>query len=220
MTLLRQLSSQSGDRTEEANREVAGQCLIEPALLAEIDAGLDSPDAALVGDCAEVFTLVADARPEWVAPYAPRLVALLTHKTTRVRWEATHALALVAALVPDVITPLLHQLAEALRHDKSTIVRDYTVEIVAHYAKTGVEAARAAMPLLQEALTLWDGKHAARALNSLGHVAERLPSRAADIHHIAQAYLNHPRGVARKAAKRLAKQTAEILNDVHSSPLD
>ena len=54
-----------------------------PALLDEIAAGLKSGDAALMGDCAEVMTKLAEEKPEWVAPYARALAGLVTHKIAR-----------------------------------------------------------------------------------------------------------------------------------------
>ncbi len=112
MGVLQQLSSQAGDRSEYSNRKVALRCLDQPELLAEIAAGLDSRDVKLVGDCAEVLTMVAETRPDLIAPYAKKLAVLLAHKTTRVRWEAMHALALVASQVPRVIASLLPRLAK------------------------------------------------------------------------------------------------------------
>jgi len=143
MGILDQLSSQIGDRTEEANRKVVALCLARPVLLAEIAAGLTSNDAALIGDCAEVLTKVAEAWPELVVPHAKALTMLLNHKTTRVRWEVMHALALLASSVPKVIAPLLPRLKEILHSDSSTIVRDHAVDTIGNYAMTGKRAAQA-----------------------------------------------------------------------------
>ncbi len=209
MTLLSQLSSQVGDRTEYSNRKVVLACLDKPAQLAEIAHGLESKDAALLGDCAEVMTQVAELHPEWVAPHARALAALLTHKTTRVRWESMHALALVAMLAPKVIAPLLPQLGEMIRCDSSVIVRDHAVDAIANYAKTSPRAARAAYPYLKQALIAWDGKQAAHALNGLINVASVLPELSGELHTIGIRYLNHHRGVVRKAAKMLVKTTME-----------
>lgn len=203
MSIIQQLSSQVGDRTEEANREAAAQCLTDPSLLPEIAAGLHSPNVALIGDCAEVLTMVAAQRPDWIAPYAAELATLLTHKNTRARWEASHALALVAHLAPAVVAPLLPQLAETLHKDKSTIVRDYTIDMLGNYGRTSTSAAQATLPLLQESLALWDGKHAARILTALAQLAERLPSRSAEIQAIGQRFTDHPRSSVKKAAKQL-----------------
>jgi hypothetical protein len=82
MSILSQLSSQVEDRSEYSNRKVVIQCLDDPNLLAEIAEGLNGTNAALVGDCAEVMTQVAEQHPEWVAPYTVALSALFKHKTT------------------------------------------------------------------------------------------------------------------------------------------
>lgn len=203
--ILAQLSSQLNDRTEAANRAVAEQCLRQPELLKEIAGALVEADANLVGDCAEVLTKVAETDPGLVAPYAEKLVPLLAHATTRVRWEAMHALALVAGRTPKLMHKLLPQLQALLRQDKSTIVRDYAVEALAAHASTGKAAAERAFPLLAEALTVWQGKHAARALNGLAHVAAQAPQHAAAIRTLAYAHLGAGRGVTRKAAKALLK---------------
>ena len=97
-----------------------------------------------MGDCAEVMTEVAKVPPEWVAPYAPLLPELLAHKKTRVRWEAMHALALVAAHIPESVCPLLPRLDGLIHNDESTIVRDHAIDAVANYAQVSPRAAEAA----------------------------------------------------------------------------
>lgn len=205
MSVLAQLSSQVGDRSQEANRRVVAQCLADPALLSEIATGLPSQDTALAGDCAEVLTQVAEQEPALVAPHAAALVPLLAHRNTRVRWEAAHALALAAALVPEIIAPLLPRLAEIIRRDPSVIVRDYAVDAIGNYARTGPAAAQAAHPILREALALWEGKHVGRALNGLRNVASAEPDLADELRAIGQQYLDDRRAVVRKAAKALIR---------------
>jgi hypothetical protein len=124
-----------------------------------------------------------------------------------VRWEVTHALALVAASAPQVIAGLLPRLADIIRSDSSTIVRDYAVDVLSNYATTGSEAARRAYPLLEDALTLWGGKHAARALNGLRVVGLVAPEMADELHKLAQGCLDDRRGVVRQAAKSLMRAT-------------
>lgn len=205
MSILDQLSSQVGDRTEKSNLRVALQCSANPALLDEIAGGLKSDDAALAGDCAEVMTKLAEEKPEWVAPYAGALAALVTHKTRRVRWESIHALALTAALVPKTIARLLPRLAEIIRSDSSVIVRDYAIDAVGNYAGTSKRAARAAYPILVEALTVWGGKHAAHALRGLGNVARAAPDLAGEVQSLALRYHDAGRSVVRQAARALLK---------------
>jgi hypothetical protein len=203
MTILNQLSSQVGDRTEYSNRKVVLKCLEEPTLLDEIVRGLKGTDAALLGDCTEVLTMVAEGHPEWVAPHVKQIADLLAHKTTRVRWEAIHALALVAALKPKVIEALLPQLGEMIRCDASVIVRDYAVQAIGNYAATSPRAAQAAFPYLKQALVAWEGKQAGHALNGLAKVAAAAPKLRHQLRPIGVEYAFHRRGVVRKAAKAL-----------------
>jgi hypothetical protein len=205
MSILNELSSQAGDRTEQSNLKVAAQCAARPSLLDEISGGLNGTDAALAGDCAEVFTEVAKQAPDLVVPYAKSLTGLLAHPTTRVRWEAMHALALIARLAPDAIAPILPRLGEMIRDDTSVIVRDYAVDAVGSYAATSPKAARAAYPILMEALTVWDGKQAAHALNGLAHVASAVPSLDNELLATGIRYHDSGRGIVQKAAKALIK---------------
>lgn len=203
--ILSRLSSQSGDKTEQSNIEVAQMCLENPELLDEIAEGLSRSDVNLIGDCVEVFTKVAQSRPELITPHVEKLARLMDHKKTRVRWEAMHAIALVSPLLPDIIAQYFDRLIEMLRTDTSTIVRDYAVDAIGNYARTGADSAHAAYPILTETLKLWEGKHAARALTGLGFVAQSAPELRDDIMVIAQEYITHGRGVVQKAAKTLVK---------------
>ena len=205
MSVLTKLSSQVGDRSEYSNRKVVLECLDDPGLLDEIAAGLLNKDAALVGDCAEVLTKVAEQHPDWIVPYVAGLAALLNHKTTRVRWESIHALSLSAALIPDTVESMLPKLAELIRHDASVIVRDYTVDIVANYAAAGKTAAEKAYPILNEALTVWNGKQAGHALKGLVNVAIQVPALRDKLCTTGLEYATSPREVVRKAAKELLK---------------
>lgn len=205
MSVTGALSSQVGDRTEGANREVAARCLAEPELLREIADGLRSENAALVGDCAEVMTKVAESRPELVSPFAPALIALLSHQTTRVRWEAMHALALVAPLIAGRIRDLLPRLEEIIEADKSTIVRDHAVEAVGRYGGTGEGDALRAYPVLRQALTVWGGKHAGRALDGMTRIVPVAPKLRDELAEIGHRYLEHDRGVVKKAAGQLIR---------------
>lgn len=205
MQILHQLSSQIGSKNQAANEAAAVQCLAEPALLDEIAEGLRSNQANLIGDCAEVMTMVAARRPDLVAPYVDLLAALLSHRTTRVRWEAMHAIALAAELVPDEVVRRLPQLEQMLRTDKSIIVRDYAVEALGNAAKAGAETAEQVYPLLKEAVYLWESRHVGRVLTGLCHVMASAPALAAEIAPFGQEFADHSKGTVRKAAKALSK---------------
>jgi len=207
MSILNQLSSQVGDRSTSANRQVVEKCLSNPALLEEIASGLDEKNAALLGDCLEVFTQVSEKQPALIAPFAKKVVPFLNHKNTRVRWEAMHSLAYISSLVPELLQSLLPALAEIIRPDKSIIVRDYAVDAVGNYASVDKPAAENAYPILKEALTVWEGKQAGHALKGLTNVGERIPAFHLELHTIAEDFSNNKRGVVVKAAKALLKVT-------------
>ena len=209
MNLIEQLSSQSGDRTQQANLQVARQCLDDPRLLAVIAVGLGDPDPALAGDCAEVMTQIAMQQPELTAPYIQDLVAVLEHKTTRVRWEAMHTVALTTPYAAPFVGTILSKLENIIHKDKSVIVRDYAADAIGNYAGTGLGAAQEAFPILQKVLTAWDGKHARQALEGLGKAAACAPALREEAQVLVQPYLDHPRGSLRKAAKAAWKAVQE-----------
>ncbi len=205
MSLLDQLSSQVGDRSEYSNRKVAIRCLADRALLKEIARGFRTEDAALWGDCAEIFTNVAEQHPDWIVRYAATLAPLLSHPTTRVRWEAMHAFALMAPFAPKVIAPLLPQLTQMILEDSSVIVRDHAIDAIACYARTSRPAAQRTLPVLKQALTAWEGKQAGHALTGLANVAAAAPELTPEVRALGESFLDHRRPVVRRAARALFK---------------
>ncbi len=205
MNILSQLSSQMHDRTEASNRKVVMQCIANPMLLEEIAAGIKSGTPELVGDCAEVFTEVSQEHPELVAPYGALLIDLIEHKNTRVRWEAVHALAHITTCIPEVIRPILPQIAQLIEQDRSVIVRDHAVDILSNFASTSPQAARQVYPHLSAALTQWEGKHAAHALPGLVQTARHWPDVREEIQTSLEPLLSSPKGIVRKAARDALK---------------
>lgn len=208
MDILEQLSSATETRTQEANERAAAACLAskDGSLLDRIASGLAAHDVSLIGDCAEVMTKVAEVRPELVAPFAPRLLALLPHRNGRVRWESAHALALIASRVPERIAAALPDLAEMIRGDKSVIVRDYLLDAIAGYASTSVRAAEQALPILRDGLRIFARKHAARVLRGLGGVMANHPALTDEIRALAEPFRDDPRAGVRKAAAQLLRK--------------
>jgi hypothetical protein len=203
MRILAQLSSASGDPTEASNKAIAAEALKDAAILDKVAAGLALDDRKLLGDCVEVFTEVAKENPALVAPYAAQIIPLLGHRDTRVRWEATHALALVAALVPDQIAPLLPDLAHKIEGDRSVIVRDCAVKALGEYGRSSPEAARQTFPLLGEALKAWQGKHAKLVLEGMAKLLAVEPALGPEVQAAAQTCLDHKRANVRRLAQRM-----------------
>ncbi|MFC5463538.1 HEAT repeat domain-containing protein [Lederbergia graminis] len=205
MTILTELSSQIGEKTEAGNRKVAHACIQNEELIEEIGEGLLSNDTALLGDCAEVCTMVAEQEPEKIVPYADRLMNLLDHKKTRVRWESMHAIALITTFIPEKITIIIPTLKEKIKSDKSTIVRDYAIETLCNYASVGPAEAKLTYPILKDTLYLWEGKHRARVLKGLLIVCQSTSEYTLEILGTAQEMVDNPKGVVKKAAKNLIK---------------
>lgn len=206
MTVVARLSSQVGSRSEDGNIGVAQLCLRDPDQLRDIALRLTDRDVQLAGDCAEVMTKVAERNPGLVAPHVDVLYSLLDHKNGRVRWEAAHAVALVAREVPEFIGGKLRRLGEITASDKSVIVRDYVLDAIAAYGATSARAAVLAFPLLESGLTAWESKHAARVLRGLEDVAVMAPRLANRIRRLAEPFEQHSRPGVRKAAKALSKK--------------
>jgi len=205
MNALSRLSSTSGDRSEASNKAVALEALERPELLAEVAVGLDWKDPKLVADCAEVFTEVAKVNPALVAPYTDRIILLTRNKNTRVRWESTHALALVASLGPEQVEPLLPELLTTFERDKSVIVRDCVVLTLGEYGKFSPERAIETFPHLEEALWLWEGNHAKLVLEAMAKLVDTEPALEPELRSAAAECLDHYRANVRKLATKFAQ---------------
>lgn len=205
MSLLEELSSQAGERSGSANYAVAEKCLQNEQLVAEIIGGLADKNPLITADCCEVLTEIAKKQPALVKPYGNLLPPLLTHKNGRARWEAMHCLALIADLIPDVIASQAQAFEVLIQTDKSVIIRDYALDALGNYAKTGKNAATSVYPVLKKALGLWNGKHAGHALDGLANVVAVAPELTAEIALLARQYSEAEKGVVKKSARKLLK---------------
>ena len=205
MALFTQLSSQIGDRSEQGNRRVAAIILNDPVLIEDISTGLRSKNAKLLADCAEVCTMMAESRPELVAPLADQLIPLLQHKNTRVRWEAMHAMALVTPLALPLVSQHFPEIAHLFRNDTSVIVRDYAVVCAGNLAAGGPDYARMVYPFLKESLSAYQTKHARLALIALAKAAPFLEAHKDELRDLANLYLGHVKPSIKQAARKLIK---------------
>jgi len=210
MEILHQLSSQKGDKTEIANRLVAENCIANPKILAEIAIGLENKDKKLQSDCIEVFTLVAEVKPEFVVPYTENILPLLYSKETKTRWEAVHTLSFIAEKNPDVIFSVLPVLQLLIENDKSTIVRDYAVDTVANFAKLNAETSIKSYEILKFALELWGEKHAKQVFKGFNNVLDNCPDYITEIYLLAQPYLSANKKVVVVEAKKIIKRIENI----------
>jgi len=210
MEILNQLSSQKGDKTEIANRLVAEQCIANPKLLTEIAIGLEDKDRKLQSDCIEVFTFVSEVKPEFVVPYAENIILLLYSKETKTRWEAVHTLLFIAEKIPDIILSILPVLQLLVEKDKSTIVRDYAMDMVANYAKVSAETSEKSYELLKYALVLWGEKHAKQVFKGFNLVLDNCPDLKVEIISLVQPYLTANKKIVAAEAKKIIKRIEKI----------
>ena len=205
MEILTQLSSQKGDKTEASNQIVAEKCIANPRILAEIAVGLENTDRKLQADCMEVFTLVAEKKPEFVVPYSENILPLLYSKETKTRWEAVHTLSFIADKIPDVIFSILPVLQSFIEKDKSTIVRDYAMVTVANYAKVNAETSEKSYEILKYALELWGEKHAKQVFKGFNYVLDNCADCKDEINSLVQPYLSANKKVVAAEAKKIIK---------------
>jgi len=206
MEILNQLSSRKGDKTEIANRLVAEKCIANPKTLAEIAIGLEEADKKLQSDCIEVFTIVAEVKPEFVVPYAENILPLLYSKETKTRWEAVHTLSFIADKIPDIIISVLPALQSLVEKDKSTIVRDYAMDTVANYAKVSAETSEKSYEILKFALELWGEKHAKQVFKGFSNVLSNCSDYDAEINLLVQPYLTANKKIVATEAKKIVKR--------------
>jgi hypothetical protein len=206
MEILNQLSSQKGDQTEDSNRIVAEKCIANPRMLAEIAVGLEDTDKKLQSDCIEVFTLVSEKKPELIVPYTDNILALLTSKESKTRWEAVHTLSFIADKIPDVIFSILPVLQSLIEKDKSTIVRDYAIDTIANYAKVSVETSEKSYELLKYVLELWGEKHARQVFRGFNNVLDNCSDCKAEINLLVQPYLSANKKIVATEALKIIKR--------------
>jgi hypothetical protein len=209
MEILNQLSSQKGDKTEDCNKIVAEKCIANPRLLAEIAVGLEDKNRKLQSDCIEVFTLVSEKKPEFALPYVENIVPLLYNKEAKTRWEAVHTLSYIADKIPDIISSILPTLQSLIEKDHSTIVRDYTIDTIANYAKVSAETSKEAYELLKFTLNLWGEKHARQVLRGFNHVLDNFSDSKTEINLLVQPYLSANKKVVAAEAKKIIKRTGK-----------
>lgn len=205
MSIINELSSQAGDKTEASNRRVAEKCINNSMLIQEIAEGLGDKNQKLAADCAEVLTFISEQHPGLVVPHTDAIIAGLDHKHTKVRWEATHTIAYIAAAVPDSITSILEVLQRMALSDKSKIVQDYATIAIGNYGSSGAAAASKALPLLTRVLEIEGDRQAVRVLEGMGKLLRAQPSLKEEISQAIASQSENPKSSIVKAYKKLAK---------------
>ncbi len=186
MDILNQLSSQKGDKTEISNKLVAEKCIANQRILAEIVVGLVGKDKKL--------------------QYAEDILPLLHNKETKTRWEAVHTLSFIADKIPDIIYSAMPVLQSLLEKDKSTIVRDYTIDTIANYANVSTETSEKAYEILKFALELWGEKHAKQVFKGFNYLLNNCPDCKDEIYLLVQPYLSANKKIVATEEKKIVKR--------------
>ena len=203
MNLINQLSTSLKTKNEAPNRRAADVILKNPQRVNEIIGGISEAAPALLGDCIEVLTLVAEQQPELITPYADVIIPFLQHQKTRVRWETIHCLAYLAESIPGKIKNILPVIEDLIRQDESTIVRDYAVTTLGNYGKTSFQAANKVFPILKMAINIREGKHAKLVLEAFVKMSVFLDSERDYLNRISEVYLADHRSPVKKGAKQI-----------------
>jgi hypothetical protein len=184
----------------------AGDCIKNPGLLNDIAAGFLDKDKKLQSDCIEVFTMISENHPELIIPLADKIIPLLASKETKTRWEAVHTFSFIADKIPSIIFSVLPELELIIEKDKSTIVRDYTIDVIANYAKADKDSSEKAFAILRLALDLWDEKHAKQVFKGFYNILENQPEYETEISKIVEPYLGAKKNVVAREAKKIIKR--------------
>jgi hypothetical protein len=206
MEILNQLSSVQGDKTEKSNKIVAEKCIETPDLLKDIATGFLSTNKKLQSDCIEVFTMVSENHPDLIVRLADKVLPLLKNKETKTRWEAVHTLSYIADKIPDIIFSILPDLHELIEKDKSTIVRDYSIDTVSNFAGFNKDSSEKAFGILKTALDLWEEKHAKQVFKGFNNILDNQSLYKTEIRKIVEPYLDAKKNVVIKKAKKIIKR--------------
>ena len=105
MSAIDQIASRLGRRDEVPNQQLARILATQGDALgiAEIAAGLQSPDKGVQADCIKVLYEIGYLRPELVSVHASAFLKLLSSKNNRLVWGGMIALSTVASLAAEAI---------------------------------------------------------------------------------------------------------------------
>ncbi len=205
MNILEKLSSLSGEKPLVANKAVAEQCIANPIIINEIASNIGNKNVKIAADCAEVMTMIAEKKPELISAYTTMLFSNLTHNKSNVRWECAHALALTAHTVGEVISKKLDEILKVIENDDSIVVRDYTIDILSGFAKTGEGEANIVYPYLAKALSSHHSRHAGHAIDGLINVISKTDLFDGEILKLIEPYLEAEKKTVAGKANKLNK---------------
>jgi len=155
MKILERLSSSSGRRDNEQNRDLAKQIAAgdDRDALDEC-AGIlkHSKDRRIQSDCIKVLYETGYIKPALIAPYFPLFLELLASRNNRLVWGAMIALRVITEVIPEEIYGQLPVIIEATEKG-SVITNDNGIGILTRLYGTE-KFSREVLPLLEEQLRI------------------------------------------------------------------
>ncbi len=98
-------------------------------------------------------------------------------------------------------------LQSLVEKDKSTIVRDYAMDVIANYAKVSAETSKKSYDILKFVLNLWGEKHAKQVFKGFNNVLDHCFGYKAEINSLVQPYLIANKKIVAAEAKKIIKRT-------------
>jgi hypothetical protein len=153
MSTIERIAARLGRSDEVPNKALARDLAArnDAAGIAEIAAHLWDRDAATRSDCIKVLYEAAELNPALVAPHAAAFVRLLGDKQNRMVWGGMSALAEIAPVAGDALSPHVAEIRAAMARG-SVIAVDAGVKTLARLAAGSPERNAALFPVLLDHL--------------------------------------------------------------------
>jgi len=153
MTILPQLENNKGLLSSALSKTLAAQVLAgDQSILVEAVGLLSHADKNVRSGAAKIVELVAETRPEWVAPYTRQLLAALEMPEAQTRWMAIHTLGLCASIEPAAARLALPKAQQFIQAESGVCVWDRTIVYLGYLGATSPGNLELVMPLLEMAL--------------------------------------------------------------------
>jgi hypothetical protein len=153
MSVLDQIAYFQNRRDEVPNVDLARRLAEseDRAGIQEIADNLRNPNRDIQADCLKVLYEIGYLKPEMVAPFAGKFLALLSSRNNRLMWGAMIALSTIAPYAADEIDKHRNEILEGLKTG-SVITRDAAVLTLARLAASSEARRRAIFPALLDYL--------------------------------------------------------------------
>ena len=151
--ILNQLSSQLGERGDNANIHLAEAIAAaqDAEAVQELIAALPKASAALSSDIIKTLYETGKRQPALIAPYAEVFLKLLRAKNNRLVWGGMMALETIAEISADALYKHVQLVQESIQKG-SVITQDAGIGALSGVASANAQYAQAIMPFLLEHL--------------------------------------------------------------------